>query len=200
MCAGFTLAFCLISTRLRGVKHIWSLEWLEWSVFSLLMVPLWWKNSHSLPEDSDYSPFIHALSMWMSLLLFHFYILELASLFLMVFSNTICSLWMHFYYLVFCASSGVVMCFSGVRVSFAMFLLVIEVFYWLLLFALDLVFNLKQFFCCCFFSLMNKKITEWWLLRPQHARQTTTGGYMVRLHMCNKATDRICSDWLVLML
>lgn len=58
---------------------------------------------------------------------------------------------------VFYASSGIVMCFSGGRVSFAKFLLIIEVFYWLLLFALELVFNLKQVFCCFsfFFSL-------WW--------------------------------------
>lgn len=33
MCAGCTLAFCLISTRLWGVKCIWLLEWLESSAF-----------------------------------------------------------------------------------------------------------------------------------------------------------------------
>lgn len=121
---------------------------------------LWLQSFYSCAEHVDEPAFIPLL---------HFRISKSA---LMVFSITICSLWMHFYYLVFYASSGVVMCFSGVRVSFVMFLLIIEVFYWLLLFALELVFNLKQIFCCCFFFFSDEQKNYWMMLAVAPTYQT----------------------------
>lgn len=82
---------------------------------------------------------------------------------------------MHFYYLVFYASSGVVMCFSGARVSFAMFLLIIEVFYWFLLFAFELVFNLKQFF---FFFFPDEQKNYWMMLVEAPTCQTDNHSWL----------------------